>query len=107
MLKSKIQDVNERESVGPESSETIADNEGSNESEIKLKHEEETSNQLILEETCSTLLELLEKVVGINEIEGTGTEDKAKLDNSTTDACTQSTNESGDLFQSRNLLIIF
>ena len=51
--------------VAPERSIAIADTEGSIASEIKLKHAEETtgnSNQLTIEETCSSLLDLLDKL---------------------------------------------
>ena len=64
-----IHNVNERESVSPEKARALAGNEGSSKSEMKMNQGDELagdSNQLTLEETCSTLLDLLENVAGKN-----------------------------------------
>jgi len=70
MKMSNSQDSNGSDSAAYERSNSITDNEGSIESEIKLMQEVETpgnSNQLTLEETCSSLLDLLENVADKNE----------------------------------------
>jgi hypothetical protein len=57
-----IHGVNERESFSSEKVRALAGNEGSNRSEMKMNQEDGDSNQLTLEETCSTLLNILETV---------------------------------------------